>query len=75
MGKWQPIETAPAYGVDFLVWVPGEDEDCEPYVCQAYRDDVGDVVCVDPTVVSGGMEPTHWMPLPPPPGAEDQLHG
>jgi Protein of unknown function (DUF551) len=65
---WQPIETAPKDGTEVLMYCPG---DIPAVVCGAYVDDpeipywryseslVADVVAE--------ANPTHWMPLPPPP--------
>jgi hypothetical protein len=74
MSEWQPIVTAPnVAGVDILVWCP-DDEDtgyiahCEiAMVCRGGY--------IEPRDGSGpwpdGVEPTHWMPLPPSPS----VHG
>ena len=59
---WQPIETAPKDGSDILIWQPKEDEQ---FV--VYWDDVEDGWRFSPRHVLAD-EPTHWMPLPAPPG-------
>lgn len=68
--KWMPIESAPKRGVEILA------------IC-----DNGDCHIIYGHYYSGGMmhewaqfggdrsfEPTHWMPLPEPPGSEPSLH-
>lgn len=63
---WQPIETAPKDGTEFLAFYPPGD----------YEDEDGtfDISWWDNTstrergfLMIGGVEPSHWMPLPPPP--------
>ncbi len=66
MSEWQPIETAPRDGGPILAWGPCW-IDVE-IISWAIGHDVwqegpgGDYV-------DAGWEPTHWMPLPTPPGA------
>jgi hypothetical protein len=60
MSEWQPIETAPKDGTEFLAFQPGWELDFA-WWDQArgmWMDRHG-----DQTV------PTHWIPLPPPPEA------
>lgn len=65
--EWQPIETAPKNGDDLWLYQQGQEpEQFVGYFCSdgcsywAYRERlVNDVV--------GEANPTHWMPLPPPP--------
>jgi hypothetical protein len=86
VNKWQPIETAPMDGTAVLVmrdiwpgtstgralecnghntyvakWWSGERKGAGAWVC--YMDAVQDPYCP--------IDPTHWMPLPPPPAAEE----
>lgn len=59
--KWQPIETAPKEGI-FLVYMP---EEKRPYQVANFHPNVnviGNCFAFDLT------KPTHWMPLPQPPG-------
>lgn len=75
---WQPIETAPRDGTEVLVWCSRNNE---MYVCVYYKkadDDkapspwlyaVSDYYQTDPYHVVSN--PTHWMPLPPPPGDDE----
>lgn len=80
--KWQTIETAPRDGTAVLVmrniW-PGTDsgkaEECNghnTYVAQwwAGEGDGGEWMCYMDRVHEPRcpIEPTHWIPLPPPPG-------
>ena len=57
---WQPIETAPTDGKESLVYTTGAG------IVVMYWDDYkGEwTTGLDD---GGGLEPTHWMPLPPPP--------
>lgn len=65
MSEWQPIETAPKGG-PLLLWVDTDDGG-EPMVL--YRNADGDwLYDGEPTYcASFYLNPTHWMPLPPPP--------
>lgn len=63
--EWQPIESAPRDG-KCLLWVDTDDGG-EVMVLQRDADgiwvyDSEPIVCAD-----FWMDPTHWMPLPPPP--------
>jgi hypothetical protein len=71
MMNWQPIETAPADG-QCLLWV---DTDDGGEVMKLYRDGDGSWLYEgEPTYCAGAyINPTHWMPLPPPPAADREL--
>ncbi len=64
--KWQTIETAPKDGTRILVWRPREDRDNPAHhgidrwsdYSQSWWNSRRD------------QQPTHWMPLPPPPEEE-----
>ncbi len=69
--RWQPISTAPRDGREILIWVP--ESEFEPgYATSArwggahWEDNAGLPLWVD--------NPTHWMPLPPPPTQEGGEH-
>lgn len=66
--QWQPIETAPKDGTEVwayaseqvrMKWSEGFD-----WGLWIYSDELLQDVCPEPE------QPTHWMPLPPPPGAD-----
>jgi hypothetical protein len=61
--EWQPIETAPRHDGPFLAWNGHWRGVCR-YWEPAYPDDP---VWVDETTEFIEPQPTHWMPLPPPP--------
>lgn len=69
MSEWQPIETAPMDGTEFLAFKASE---FGPVICVCtwidsdHPDYDGDTphVCWDH---SGFWDATHWMPLPEPP--------
>ena len=63
---WKAIDSAPSNGAGILVFVPefadnGEDNS---FIVSGYCEDDGRFV---PHEGEGDYEPTHWMPLPPPP--------
>lgn len=69
--EWKPIETAPKDGTSILVGAP----EWEPELC-SWRND-----CWFRGWCAGGLrsdtygpdfDPTHWMPLPPPPRPDDE---
>jgi Protein of unknown function (DUF551) len=67
--KWQPIETAPKDGTAILALVDGLHENTgEPFIAAVawYREGFWLVN------EEGGdtYQPTHWMPLPPPPNTQ-----
>lgn len=75
--KWMPIETAPKDGTHILLYGPREwDEmgriDIGPIVGSWYQDPLGiekydGWFTVTSNPYSDRVQPTHWMPLPPPP--------
>ena len=60
--EWMPIETAPVDdGEFFLVYADGE-----VFMAQRSRNNyTGFAIAYD----GQALDPTHWMPLPPPPEA------
>lgn len=68
--EWQPIETAPKDGTDFLLYEGDTTRKqwrgswfAESWVCSASSD--------DHTVAwMMRIKPTHWMPLPPAPNGQ-----
>lgn len=72
---WQPIETAPRDGTEVLVCRVYEDGKAEYAVAHNYDDgngwrDMGDLGWAGMTHEEDN-QPTHWMPLPTPPSAND----
>ena len=70
--KWQPIETAPRDGTEFLAFKPSS---FGPIivVCEWLDEDHPDYDGETPHVTwdfSGFWDATHWMPLPQPPEGE-----
>jgi hypothetical protein len=63
MSKWQPIETAPNDGTQFLAYGDGNGVESSVYICSrrygldGWRE----------AYTKRAMRPTHWMPLPEPP--------
>lgn len=73
---WQPIETAPEDGTEFLAYYPeGKiDDDYEnwiPVVAIVKTDERCDLDRLEGNTyfMTPYGNPTHWMPLPPPPEA------
>ena len=62
-GTWQPIETAPKDGTEFIAYCPDKSET----KLRVLRFD-GDCFLAHNSFVS---DPTHWMPLPPGPEGEN----
>lgn len=61
--EWQLIESAPKTADLVLLYADGEG------VQAGYFDYAIGWLCVETQGLTGGrMEPTHWMPLPDPPG-------
>jgi hypothetical protein len=68
--EWQPIETAPKYKM-FIYFLRRDGKQC---VGLAYRTVNGEWRDSEAHEWHVRLEPTHWMPLPPPPtvgGMED----
>lgn len=68
MTEWQPIETAPKDLSSVLVYIPGYVLGQENEIASVYwnvRFKCWCAVAVEMEPIYG--EPTHWMPLPPPP--------
>ena len=63
---WRPIEEAPRDGTPFLAW-NGHWRGVAMYFEARYE---GDIEWVDEQTNYIEPEPTHWMPLPPPPKKE-----
>ena len=65
MNEWQDISTAPKDG-DFLAFYPAEDG--EPSFMEVtHWPDGSSRLSVYFGMTIGGVDPTHWMPLPNPP--------
>ncbi len=64
MSEWQPIETAPYRGKWVLLWWPAVTD--APFVGYCYRGEWRSATSGDTWPTLAG--PTHWQPLPPPPG-------
>lgn len=66
--EWRPISTVPKDGRDFLTYAP--DQNLPPLISQAsYAKDQRCIMYSDTNMM--GMGATHWLPLPPPPQAEE----
>lgn len=64
---WQPIETAPKDGTQIIIAVAGDEY--EPG--WAWWSALRRAWFIPNTSIAYQMEPTHWMPLPPPPEVKD----
>lgn len=64
---WQPIETAPKDGMNFLAWFPSRKRHCVAWRQRHTLD--GDLWAsfLDAYPDRWSDQPTHWMPLPAPP--------
>lgn len=62
MTDWQSIETAPRDGTGILAKLPDSDM---PHTVKFWRGVW--VLAWDHSALVNWDEPTHWMPLPPPP--------
>lgn len=58
--EWRPIETAPKDGTEILVWLSWGDYEITLWENDRWTWE---------DRLSSQPEPTHWMPLPPPPDA------
>ena len=77
MTEWQPIETAPKDGTEIFVYAKWKYKNCDAkysWRVANYRSDISgwENGCHFWTITSThfhetAIEPTHWMPLPPPP--------
>jgi len=72
MSEWQPIDTAPKDGKEILAYAP-ENEYCESRIGVIYFTEYDGWISADYDAVK--YEPTHWMPLPPPPVKKHQCKG
>ena len=61
---WRPIETAPRDGTTVLIFGPHQFKCFYLESCEFWKNKLWPVVWM-----TGYGEPTHWMPLPPPPEA------
>lgn len=61
---WQPISTAPKDGAELLLWTG-----VKQIVGFYFEDDFGEWVGL---YTGRQIFPTHWQPLPPPPGKENE---
>lgn len=76
MSEWQPIETAPKDGSHVLLWcehMEGIRYVVAKYITPSGRDHGWGPFCwgADGEREIAERVPTHWMPLPSPPKAED----
>ncbi len=65
--NWQPIETAPKDGTQVLLWIGGHSE---PWAQTGFFEGGYWLDSYEGIDLSS---PTHWMPLPPPPGKEQDV--
>ena len=80
MGAWRPIESAPKDGTRFDVWYAHHDAMVPTpahRLTDVYWSDVESAFCTDglygpeePSPLPLYPCPTHWQPLPPPPGSD-----
>lgn len=78
MTQWQPIETAPRDGTEIVgwngsyvtvyIWDDSEDDDGHTGWCVSGYSYGGILYNLHNT--TGGINPTHWQPLPEPPNAQ-----
>lgn len=76
--KWQPIETAPKDGTPMLLIVAGYEPAVGRFLpgrnAWSYLDQEEIEVFEGAGVTFGEWQPTHWMPLPPPPASKGASH-
>lgn len=74
--EWQPIETAPKDGTAFLAIEAfsrvDEEDNLHPGDCEVVKWSKTADGWIAFGVKLGSFEPTHWMPLPPPPDTPSQ---
>jgi hypothetical protein len=71
--SWQPIGTAPRDGTLILIW-PSKRSRNLAGVDTAYWHQPGNPSAVGFWVSRYAARPTHWMPLPDPPGSDREAH-
>jgi hypothetical protein len=71
--NWQPIESAPKDSTWVLLWQAGWQAPLTGFWCEDYYGvpKAPHWVFCNPWAFSRG-QPTHWMPLPPPPTTETE---
>lgn len=73
--SWQPISTAPRDGTPVLIYMPDAVEPCISLAMWSHcpEDPLGDAWYEYWGDSNGPIdaEPSHWMPLPKPPSAEN----
>jgi hypothetical protein len=71
VNEWQPIETAPRDGTGLLLWADWRSEVCfgkfQTKKRGAFALQGWTLTFKDGYKLHGEREPSHWMPLPPPP--------
>ena len=70
---WRPIKSAPHDGTEVLVFVDGH------VAVAAWTEGQWQAVVAGKRIIEaqGGLDlgtPTHWRPVPPPPGSMELLH-
>jgi hypothetical protein len=66
MSEWQPIETAPKDGSEFIGYHPNPNPHRGRILTMAYDRNRSLFAASVPSFIV--FEPSHWMPLPKPPG-------
>ena len=66
---WRDIADAPKDGTRILLYTPADEETGWLAFCaESHFDQNGELNTVDAPQWQDGLEPTHWQPLPEPPG-------